>query len=174
MGQLPNFQWIHKKVTFFIVILDYPVDDFGLFWWKVSILCSFRRNFCWGGWSFAIAGGLCLCQFEEDLVVFVGIENYSLYRWGFLHCFDCFWSWIFLGRKHVLLIVLLMWWRFCGFLWSVFWDLDFFCWKPLFEKLLNFFERWIWIFNNLQRWKLKQDEKQLMVETMKISEISTL
>jgi hypothetical protein len=87
---------------------------------KISILRSFCRIFCWGGWRFEKFFNWCsfgLFQFEGDLVGFFGIEIFSLWIGGvfFLHCFDYFLSWKFLGRKHVLLIELLMLQRFCGF-----------------------------------------------------------
>lgn len=50
---------------------------------------------------------------------FCGNWEIFILQVGFLHCIDDFWSWKFLGRKHVLLIELLMWWRFCGFFWSI-------------------------------------------------------
>jgi hypothetical protein len=60
---------------------------------KISILRSFCRIFCWGGWRFEKFFNWCsfgLFQFEGDLVGFFGIEIFSLWIGGvfFLHCFD--------------------------------------------------------------------------------------
>jgi len=45
MGQLPNFQWIHKKVTFFIGILTTLLMILAYFDEKFQFCAAFAENF---------------------------------------------------------------------------------------------------------------------------------
>jgi hypothetical protein len=80
-----NYQfscWRKKKLPFFFTIMSTLL---GILAEKISILRSFCRIFCWGGWRFEKFFNWCsfgLFQFEGDLVGFFGIENFSLWIGG--------------------------------------------------------------------------------------------
>lgn len=112
MGQLPIrlVFLVDEKVGFFLEILEYPFGDFGFFGLKGFNFVQLLQKFLLG-WSKVREVFFNWCGFWFSVwrrfVGFIG-ELRIFHRFGFLHCFDSCSSWIFLGRKHVLLIELLM------------------------------------------------------------------